>query len=183
VHGGADAVAHVVAHHLEPGALGHPLHRGAHVAQPVAADQLGDAGVERGPGDVDQALVGSRDRSHPGGERGVAVVAVHDGAAVDRDDVALLERLAVGDAVHHHVVAAGADHGRVAVVAEEVRPGAPAGQHLAADPVQVEERHPGAQRGADGRVHLGHHPPGPPHGADLGGRPAPGRRRGGPPPH
>ena len=51
-----------------------------------------------------------------------------------------------GDAVHDHVVDAGADHRRVAVVAEEVRLRAPPGQHLAPDRVELGQRDARAQR-------------------------------------
>ncbi len=50
-----------------------------------------------------------------------------DGAAVYGDDVTLLQDGAIGDAVHDHVVGRGADHGRIPVVAEEVRRGSPVG--------------------------------------------------------
>src|SRR5690606_34959975 len=102
-----------------------------------------------------------------GGEGGVAVVAVDDRPAVDRDDVALLEAAVVGDAVHHDLVDAGADHRREAVVAEEVGPGAPAGEDLPADGVELQQRGTGAGGGGDALVHLGHDPAGAAHRADL----------------
>ena len=71
------------------------------------------------------------------GERGVAVPAVDDGAAVDRDDVALVEDAGAGDAVDDLVVDAGADHRREAVVAEEVRRGAAPVEHVAGGGVEV----------------------------------------------
>ena len=66
-------------------------------------------------------------------------------------------RVGAGDAVHDHVVGRGADDGREAVVAEEVRRGAPALEHGAGHGVELERGHPGLGGGPGGLVHLGHH--------------------------
>ena len=97
------------------------------------------------------------------GEGGVAVVALDDGAAVDGEDVPLLEHVGAGDAVDDHVVGRGADHGREAVVAEEVRGGAPALEDLAGHRVELGGGHPGLGGGPGGLVHLGHDLAGPAH--------------------
>src|SRR5207302_10995397 len=58
-------------------------------------------------------------------------------------------------------------HGREAVVAEEVGPGAPPVQHFPGDLVDVEGGRPGAGGLGALLVHLGHHPPGLAHEGDL----------------
>ncbi len=78
------------------------------------------------------------------GEGGVAVVALDDRPAVDRDDVALVQPVAAGDAVDDHVVGRGADDGREAVVAEEVGPGAPRARTSTGHGVQLGGRRPRA---------------------------------------
>ena len=85
------------------------------------------------------------------------MVALDDGPAVDGEDVPLLEHVAAGDAVHDHGVGRGADHGREAVVVEEVRGGAPALEHLAGHRVDLGGGDPGLGGGPGGLVHLGHH--------------------------
>ena len=97
------------------------------------------------------------------------MVPLDDGPAVDRQDVALLQPVVAGDAVDDHVVGRGADDGREPVVAEEVRRGPPALEHLSGHGVELVGRHPGPQRRPGGLVHLGHHPPGPAHLGQLVG--------------
>ena len=80
------------------------------------------------------------DGAHRGREGGVAVPAVDDRPAVDRHDVALLEHPRPGDAVHDDLVRRGADHGRVPVVAEEVRLGSPPVEHFAPDAIELARR-------------------------------------------
>ena len=108
--------------------------------------------------------------AHGGGEGGVAVPAVDDRAAVDRDDVAVGEHDVVGrHAVHDHGVGRGADHRRErrVAVAQEVGGGAPAGQDLTADAVELAGGDPGLDGGADLAVHLGDDATGAPHDGDL----------------
>ena len=90
VHGQADAVAGVLPHHREPGRLGHRWTAAPMSDRRPPGVHGGDAGRERRLGDLDEARRLGVDRPHPGGEGGVAVPALDDGAAVDRDDVALL---------------------------------------------------------------------------------------------
>ena len=82
-------------------------------------------GPERLLGDPHQ-LGGLRgDLAHGHGDGRVAVPAVDDRAAVDRDDVAVLEHPGARDPVHHLVVDRGADgrrEGRVAVPQERGHP-------------------------------------------------------------
>ena len=110
----------------------------ADVGEAAAGDHGLDAGAQRRLGDLEQPLRLVGDLPDAGGEGGVAVVALDDRPAVDGDDVALVEPVRAGDAVDDHVVRRGADHGRErrVAVAEEVRPGAAAVEHVAADPVE-----------------------------------------------
>ena len=104
MHGGADAVAHVLPHHREPGGLGHLLDGVADVREAVALPHGCQPLPEALLGDGQQAacLLGDlADGMRPGR---VAVVALDDGAAVDRDDVALLQAVLPWDAMHDHVV-------------------------------------------------------------------------------
>ena len=88
----------------KPAAVDDRLDRGADVAQPVAGHGRVDRGLQRGPGHVDQPLRLVVDLADRNGHRGVGVPALDDRAAVDRDDVALLEHPVAGDAVHDHLV-------------------------------------------------------------------------------
>ncbi len=96
------------------------------------------------------------DRADRRGERGVAVPSVDDRPTVDRHDVALLEHPRAGDPVDDHLVRRRADDRRVAVVAEEVRLGAPPFEHLSADLIELGGRDARPDRGPDAVVHLGH---------------------------
>ena len=69
--------------------------------------------------------------------------AVHDRAAVDRDDVAVLQDPAAGDAVDHFLVDRGADGGGEAVVAKEVGLGARVVEDRGEDVVEVLGGHAG----------------------------------------
>ena len=77
--------------------------------------------------------------AHPGGEGGVAVPAVDDRPAVDRDDVALLEPVRARGcrARSRRWARRRSPPGRRVAVAEEVRAGAAPLDHVAADPVEL----------------------------------------------
>ena len=107
-----------------------------------------DAGDQRRLRDVDEPLRLGVDLPHPGGEGGVAVPALDDRPAVDRDEVALLQPVRARDAVHDHVVGGRADHAgeRRVAVAEEVGPGAPALDDVATDAIELR----GGDAGTDG---------------------------------
>src|SRR5436190_20326952 len=104
VHGRADAVAHVLLHDRVAGPLGDGLHRVADVGEAVAVADLGDGGLEALLGDLHEPAGVLADLADRDGDGGVAVVALDDRPAVEGDDVALLEDVGAGDAVHDHVV-------------------------------------------------------------------------------
>ena len=138
VHRGADPVAHVLAHHAEPGRLGDALDRGADVAEAVAFDDLVDRGLERPPRDLEQPRRLGVDLTHAHGDRGVGVPALDDRPAVDGDDVALVEHDGVArDAVHDHVVRRRAHHRGEPVVPEEVRARAAPFDHVTRGTVEI----------------------------------------------
>ena len=85
------------------------------------------------------------------------MVALDDGPAVDGEDVPLLQAVGARDAVDDHVVGRGADDGREAVVAQEVRGGAPPLEHGPGHGVELGRGHPGLGGGPGVLVHLGHH--------------------------
>ena len=113
----ADAVAAELAHHREAGALGEVLDRVADVAQAHAGLDLDDAVPHRLVGDLAQALGGDRAFADDEHAAGVAVPAVLDDGDVDVDDVAVLQRPVVRDAVADLVVDRGAERLRVGRVA------------------------------------------------------------------
>lgn len=114
------------------------LDRGAHVAHPLCGRQGGDAGPQGLAGDAHELLVGPRaGLPHDVGAGRIGMPAVDDQAAVDRDDVALLERDVIGDAVHDDVVDADAERRGVSLVAQEVRDGALVPDHLVGERVQL----------------------------------------------
>src|SRR5579875_434866 len=105
-----------------PGRAGRPLHRVRDVTDPVPGPGLGDARPQRRLARVEQRLIRLVDLAYPHRDGRVAVPAVDDRAAVDRDDVARVEAAVPGgDAVHDLLVHRRADRGRIAVVAEEGR--------------------------------------------------------------
>ena len=119
---------------LNPAPFGDGLHRGADVVQAIAVLHLGDPGPQAVLGHPDQLLGVGADVADADGVGGVAVVALDDGATVDRQDVAVLQAVVAWDAVDDHGVGRGADDRREAVVAEEVRPGASTLEHLRGPP-------------------------------------------------
>jgi hypothetical protein len=94
------------------------------------------------------------------------VVAVHDRAAVDREQVTLAQLVAVRDAVDDRVVDREAEGGRERVGGEvRLVPGERRHRALPADgllghPVELLQGDPGAHRGAGGGDRLRDHPPG-----------------------
>ena len=90
---------------VNPASDGDVFDRGADVAEPVADDDLVDGGLEGGPGDLDEPLRFGVDLADGDGDGRVGVPALDDRAAVDGEDVALLEdHLLARDAVDDDLV-------------------------------------------------------------------------------
>ena len=173
VHLGADAVADVV---LEDAvvalAADVALDRVGDVGEPAAEARGGDAGPQRVLGDLQQAayVVGDGVRTaHRDGDGGVAVPAVHDGAAVEADDVALDEHPLPRDAVHDLVVDRRTDRARErrVPVAQERRHAAVRADVLLGDPVEVTGGDAGPHRRAHQLEALADEPAGDAHLVDL----------------
>ena len=108
----------------------HVLDGRADVVEPARGGEGGDARPQRGARGVaesDVCRVGVVAEHH--GDGAVAVPAVDDGAAIDRDHVAVGQDARAGDAVHHLVIHGDAGGRREAVIAEEVGRGSPFGDH------------------------------------------------------
>ena len=121
VEGLADAVAAVVAHHAEAEAAGVRLDGRADVADRAPRLDRRDAALQALPRHPHQPLPGLVDLAHQEGGGAVAVHAVEEDGDVEVDDVAVLERPAVGDAVADHLVGRGADRLGEAAVVERAR--------------------------------------------------------------
>lgn len=117
----ADAVAAEVAHHRAALALGIALDGRANGAGAGAGPDRGNAAHQAFVGDFEQAFRRAfygADRVHA---RGIAVPAVEDVGDVDVDDVAILQRLVVGDAMADDMIDRGAGRLGVAAVVESRR--------------------------------------------------------------
>src|SRR3954468_6109842 len=167
VHGRADPVADVLPNHRVPGALGDALDGVADVGQPVAVADLGDGRLQALLGDLHHPAGVLADLTHGDRDGRVTVVALDDRPTVEGEYVALLQHVFAGDAVDDDVVGRRADHGREAVVVEEVRAGAAEIEHLTGDRVEIEGGHARLRGGDALLVHLGDHPARPAHLGDL----------------
>ena len=149
MHLAADAVAAVASHDAELavvarlGGVGPGLDRVRDVGEPVAGHHRGDARLHRLSGGLRQRLVDRDQRPDAERDRGVAMPAVEDRAAVDGHQIARRQHLACRrNAVHHTVIDRRADAGREAVVAEERRDAAAVADHGFGDLVELQRRHP-----------------------------------------
>ena len=144
------------------------VHGVADVADELPGGQGGDAVPHGRLGDLGEPLVLGIGGAHDHGPGRVGVPAVHDRAAVDREDVPVLQDAAAGDAVHHLLVDRGADGGGEAVVAEEIGRGAGVLEHRGEHGVEVLgglPRRGGRNGGVQGAAQ---DKPGLVHGAHLG---------------
>ncbi|CAO5231769.1 hypothetical protein FAGKG844_160039 [Frankia sp. AgKG'84/4] len=173
VHLGADAVAAVVVDDAVAARADVPFDRGADVGEPAAELGGRQAGPQRALTGLDHRENLGRDLADGDSDRRVAVPAVDDRAAVDRDDVALAQHpLAAGDRVDHLVVHRAADGrrvGRLRVTLERRDPAVGANR-LLGQRVQVG----GGDAGRDGLAQpgqgLGHQQAGHAHLGDLSRR-------------
>ena len=113
----AEAVAAKIAHDAAALALGEVLDGGADMAGGVAGLHRRHAAHQRLVGHLDQPLGPARDVADRIHAAGIAMPAVEDQRHVDIDDVALLQRLGVGNAVADDVIDRRADGlGEAAIV-------------------------------------------------------------------
>jgi hypothetical protein len=113
----SDAVREQVAHDAEAVRFGMLLDRARHVAEPIAGQRLRDAEVQAFLRDAHQLLGHRRDVPDRVGPGRVAEPAVQLRNGVDRDDIAVLERLIAREAMRDHVVDGGAGRILIALVA------------------------------------------------------------------
>ena len=137
VHRGADRVAHVLAHHGEARRLGDALDRATDLVQAVADAQLVDARPQGALGHVDERCAAALIVTHARGVGRVAVVALDDRAAVDRDDVALFQRGSRRGCRGRSCRWDSCRSPRETVVVEEVRARPALGEHVGGDLVQL----------------------------------------------
>ena len=149
------------------------LDRGGDVADVAAQPGGGDAVPQGAAGGLAEGQGLRRDLADGDGERGVAVPALDDGAAVDGEQVALGEHPVAGHAVHDLLVHRQAGDALepadalVGAVVQERRGGAGGADDLGGDGVELA----GADAGPDGRPGGGegggHDEAGPPHQQQL----------------
>ncbi len=113
----ANAVAAKFAHHAQAVAFGKGLDGVTHVAQIGAGLDLDDAVPHGVVGQRAQPLGGYGAFAHHKHAAGVAMPAILDDGDIHVDDVALFQRLVIGNAVADLVVDRGADRFGVGVVA------------------------------------------------------------------
>ncbi|MCY1365116.1 hypothetical protein D9M69_519500 [compost metagenome] len=167
----ADAVAAVLADHRVAQLLGMFLDHFADVAQARARPDQLDALVHAFLGHAAELVGPFRDLAHGEHLAGVAVVAVLDHRHIDVEDVAILERLVIGDAMADHVVDRGADRLGEALVVEGRGNGLlHVDDVVVADAVQFLGGHAGFDMLADHLQHFGGQAAGNAHLVDFGGR-------------
>ncbi len=105
---------------------------------------------------------------HQNGSGRIPVPAVHDGAAVDGDDVPVGQYLITGDPVNDLIIDGHAHGGRIAVVAQEVGLGVIRRQHIPEGLVHICSGGPGNGSGHGGVERAGSHHPGSRHERKLG---------------
>ena len=114
----AQPVAAEIAHHRAALGLGVALDGVADVAQVRAGLHRGDAAHQAFIGDLDQALGLPAHLAHIVHAARVAMPAIDDQRHVDVDDVAVAQRLVVGNAVADDMVDRGADRLGIAAIVE-----------------------------------------------------------------
>ena len=118
-----NAVAHKFPHHAEAIGFHKFLDGSAHISDGIANSRLLDALIQRGFGDLEQLASLLGDRSvYRNRDSGIAVIAIHHHTAVDRNNVARLQRPLLGrDAMDDFLIDRGAEHARIVVVTLECR--------------------------------------------------------------
>src|SRR5262249_2340695 len=166
-----DAVADEGPPDTEARRLDVALDRDRHVPDAPPRPALGDAELERLPGDVEQAadLVG--DLADRQGHRRVGVVPLDDGSEIEPDDVSFAEP-APGrrNSVHDLLVDRGADRGRESPVSLEGRLRVPLPDQILHLAVDLEGRHARLHEIAAHPEGVGQDTASLPHVGNLGGR-------------
>ena len=116
VEGAAEAMAAEITDHRAAFGLGKALDGVADVTQMCPRLHHGNAAHEAFIGDLDQALRLAVHFAHHVHARGITMPAIDDQGDVDVDDVAVAQRLVIGNAVADDVVDRGADRLGVAPV-------------------------------------------------------------------
>ena len=138
------------------------------IGEARAVDHCRDARLHRQSCRVREVLVGLREFADPEGPCGVAVPAVENGAAVDRDEISLGEHNGRRrDSVHHNVVDGAADRAGEPVVALERRDRSRAADHRLGHLVELEGAHPGLSGVANRDERLPHNGSRRSHGVEL----------------
>ena len=155
MHRGANGVTDVLADDAKVGSQGDLLHGPADFIQAIANNHLLDASPERALRHVQETLGLFADLTDTGRVGRVAVIALDNGATVNRDDVTLLQNVLTGNTVNDHVVRTRADNGGKPVVPKKVRTGAALFDHGGRYFVEKGGRNTGTNRGSSLLVHLG----------------------------
>ena len=169
----ANAVAAELAHHRKAVPFGEFLDGVSDVAQVRAGAHLLDTQPHGVISNGGQALGGNRALANQVHAAVVAIPAIlGDDGDVHVDDVALLERLVVGDAVAHHMVDRGAQRARIRriarwLVAHGGRNGALGGHAFGAQAVDFERGDAGLDVRCDVVQHFRSQPAGEAHAGDV----------------
>src|SRR5262245_11978960 len=162
VHGPADAVPDELADDRVAVGLGMRLDGPAYVPQALAGHAGGYGALQGLARDTHQRLGGWGHVADRDGTRRIAAPAVLEGPEINGQNVTRLEHhVPAGDAVHHHLVDRGADHGgigrnAVSPVAEERRLGFELPQPAGGDVIELPGRDPGLGGRLEHVEHVGH---------------------------
>src|SRR5579875_134764 len=155
VHAAANAVTNKLADHAKSLSFADPLHRGGDITQPSARLALPNGLLERMPGHVEQPPNAIGDLADGIRDGGVRIVSVDNHAAVDRDDVAVLQdALRIWHPMYDLLVDRGAERRWVAVIAFERRLCAKIVNSLDSHLFEVHRRNAGGDMLRDGVVYL-----------------------------
>src|SRR5450755_1485875 len=164
-----DSVPYELSHHAEAIGFDIFLDSRADVADRVPDPRLFDALIQRSLGNFEQLAPFFGNRSiHRNRNRGVAVIAIHHHAAVDRNDVAGFEHpLFGGDAVNNLFIDRSAEHARVIVISLKRRLRTQILHLLLGGAFQIHGGDSGSYQSADVIQHLANDAAAAPHLLDL----------------
>src|SRR5918998_3509642 len=168
VHLAPNPVGDEVPHDPVAPTLGQSLYRVPDVPEPLAGARLLGGRLEAPPGGLEEPLGLFRHLPYRDGGGGIGHEALVAHADVQRDDVPLLEAVGAGDAVHDHGIRRGADRGRKALVALELRGAAPREDELLGQGVELLRRDARTDVRGEHPQAGGGYPPALAHGLELG---------------